>query len=120
MHQVQLGPHFSDKPLNQNPNRLEEHQKTLDQRDKPTEGQDELEPGRPASLRPAGLARGCVGPKQLTPTPGEDQRRPGEGGGHVATILGRPASPGRPAPLCSVSHPGFVWKTSAPTLAAYN
>ena len=53
--------------------------------------EDELEPGRPASLRPAGLARGCVGPKQLTPTPREDQRRPREGDGHVTTSLGRTA-----------------------------
>ena len=48
MHQDQLGPHFSDKPLDQDPNRLEEHHKTLDQRDTATEGRDVPEPGRPA------------------------------------------------------------------------
>jgi len=48
MHQVQLGPHFSDKPLNHDPNRLVEHHKTLDQRDTTTEGRDVPEPGRPA------------------------------------------------------------------------
>ena len=32
---------------------------------------------------------------------------------------GRPRR-GRPAPLCSRSSPGFAWKTSTPTLPAYN
>ena len=56
-----------------------------------TEGRDGPEGGRPASPRPAGLARATVEATQLSPTPGEDLKHPGEGGGHVATPLGRPA-----------------------------
>jgi len=40
--------------------------------------------------RPAGLAHARVEAKQLIPTLGRDQKRPGEGGGHVATSLGQP------------------------------
>jgi hypothetical protein len=53
------------------------------------EGQDVPEGGRPASPRPAGLARARIEVKQLTPTPGEDQKGPGEGSGQMV------ASPGR-------------------------
>ena len=56
-----------------------------------TEGQEEPEGGRPASPRPASLARAGVEATQLSPTTREDLKRPGEGGGHVATLLGRPA-----------------------------
>ena len=63
------------------------------------------EGGRPASPRPAGLARARVEAKQLAPLSGVDQRRPGEGGGHVATILGRPTRLGESGwPHSAVSH----------------
>ena len=45
------------------------------------EGREEPEGGRPASPRPAGLARAGVEATQLSPTPGEHLRHPGEGGG---------------------------------------
>jgi hypothetical protein len=56
-----------------------------------TEGREEPEGGRPASPRLAGLAHASVAPTQLSPTPGDDLKRSGEGGGHMATPLGRPA-----------------------------
>ena len=43
-----IGSTFSDKQINQYPNWLKEQHKTLDQRDKATEGRDVPEPGRPA------------------------------------------------------------------------
>ena len=55
------------------------------------EGRGEPEGGWPASPRPAGLACASVATTQLSPTSGEDLKRPGEGSGHVATPLGRPA-----------------------------
>ena len=39
---------FSDKLLDQDPNRLEKHHKTLDRHDTATKGRDMQEPGRPA------------------------------------------------------------------------
>ena len=47
--------------------------------------------GRPASPRPAGLARAGVEDTQLSSTPGEHLRCPGEGGGQMATSPGQPA-----------------------------
>ena len=47
--------------------------------------------GRPASPRPARLARAGVEATQLSLTPGEHLRCPGEGGGQMATSPGRPA-----------------------------
>ena len=44
----QVGTICSDKPKNQDPNRLEEQCATRDQRDRATETRDEPEPGRPA------------------------------------------------------------------------
>jgi len=79
-----------------------------------TEGRGEPDGGRPASPRPAGLARASVEATQRTTTPGEDQKRPHKESGQMAT------PPGRPAPLCSHSISGFAWKTSTPTLPAYN
>ena len=55
------------------------------------EGRGEPEGGWPASPRPAGPACASVATTQLSPTSGEDLKCPGEGGGHVATPLGRPA-----------------------------
>ena len=55
------------------------------------EGRGEPEGGWPASPRPAGLACASVAITQLLLTSGEDLKCPGEGGGHVATPLGRPA-----------------------------
>ena len=48
MYQVYLGPQFSDKLLDQDPNRLEEHHKTLDRCDTAIEGRDMPELGQPA------------------------------------------------------------------------
>ena len=45
----------------------------------------------PASPRPAGLARAGVEATQLSPTPRDDQKRPGKGGGQMATFPGLPA-----------------------------
>ena len=56
-----------------------------------TEGRKEPEGGRLVSPRPAGLARAGVEATQLSPTPGEDQKRPGEGSGQMATSPGQPA-----------------------------
>ena len=56
-----------------------------------TEGRGEPEGGWPASPRPAGLACASIAITQLLLTSGEDLKCPGEGGGHVATPLGRPA-----------------------------
>ena len=56
-----------------------------------TEGRDVPERGRPATLRPVGLAHARVKAMQPTPTLRGDQERPGEGGGQMATSLGRPA-----------------------------
>ena len=56
-----------------------------------TKGREEPEGGWPASPRPAGLARACVQSKQATPTSWSDHRRPGEGGGQMATSPCRPA-----------------------------
>ena len=55
------------------------------------EGREEPEGGRPASPRPAGLARAGVEATQLSPTPGEHLRHPGEGRGQMDTSPGRPA-----------------------------
>ena len=52
-------------------------------------GRGEPEGGRPASPRPAGLARAAVEVTQLPPTLGGNQRRPRKGGGQMATLLGR-------------------------------
>ena len=56
-----------------------------------TEGPGEPEGGRPATPRPAGLARAGVEATQLSPTLGSNQGRSHKGGGQMATILGRPA-----------------------------
>ena len=53
-----------------------------------TEGREELEGGRPASPRPAVLARASIAATQLSPTPGDDLKRPGEGGGHTPRPAG--------------------------------
>ena len=49
--------------------------------DNATEGRGELEVRRPASPRPAGLARAAVEATQLPPTPGGNQGCPRKGGG---------------------------------------
>ena len=59
------------------------------------EGRGEPEGGRPASTRLTGLARAGVEATQLSPTPGEHLRHPGEDGALMATSPGRPAL-GRP------------------------
>ena len=51
-----------------------------------TEGREEPEGGRPRS---AGLARARVEAKQTPPTPGEDQKCLGDGGGQMATSPGQ-------------------------------
>ena len=56
-----------------------------------TKGREEPEGGWPASPRLAGLACASVAITQLLLTSGEDLKCPGEGGGHVATLHGRPA-----------------------------
>ena len=69
---------------------------------------------RRARGRPAGLARASVATMQLLLTSGEDLKRPGEGGGHVATFLGRPAPHG------GLWRPDFVWKLSSTATTAFN
>ena len=55
------------------------------------ESRGEPEGGRPVSPRLAGLARASVATTQLPPISREDLKHPGEGGGQMATPLGRPA-----------------------------
>ena len=78
------------------------------------EGRDVPGRGRPASLRPAGLAHAHVEVKQPTPTPGEDQERPGEGGSQMATSLGQPTPLGRPLSWV------LVWKLRSTATFAYH
>ena len=56
-----------------------------------TEGRDVPEGRRPASPRPASLARAAIEATQLPPTPGGNQGRPRKGGGQMATLLSRPS-----------------------------
>jgi len=68
-----------------------------------TEGRGAPEGGRPAYPRAAGLVTVCVKTKQLSPTPGMNQERPGEGGGQTATILG-PGLGGAGRPHLAAAH----------------
>ena len=112
MHQVQLGPHFSDKPLNQDPNRLEEHHKTLDPR---------CARARPTGLGEAGRARKHVENAEQLTTDSRGRSKPSrEGRRLVATSPGWLAD-GRPAsPTWQPLEPPMVWKLSITTLPAYN
>ena len=68
-----FGSTISDKPLNQDPNRLEGECTTRDQLDRTTDGRgSQSQAGRPLTV--------CVEAKQLPPTSGGNQERPREGG----------------------------------------
>ena len=82
---------FSDKLLNQDPNRLEKHHKTLDRHDTATKGRDVPEPGQPAQVRPVGLGTTWKMPSSSQPTLGENPSHPEEGRCQMARSPGRPA-----------------------------